>query len=189
VRSDMGLLHMTPAGYMAKRISKRPDWLKAAVVEDVYSVSSCVSEDFGDYISDWKHNGYWFFDSPQIIRNVAQGNSIQLEGTSLFYYEAYEMEFDGESWASWSPETSIPTNVVLPPRKHLEGFDAVSFSVGTNPECSPLSCNSMAEGLHTHPHCLFESFDEAKSSLDNGSFKDCESGPYRIFSVYSVDWF
>jgi hypothetical protein len=180
---------MTPAGYMAKRISRRPDWLKAVNVEDVYSISSCVSEDFGDYISNWKHNGYWFFDSPEIIKNVAKENSIQLEGTSLFYYEAYEMEFDGESWLSWSPVTPFPTNVVPPPRRHLEGFDAVSFSAGTNPECSPLSCNSVAKELSTNSHCLFESFDDAKRNLDNGSFRDAEFGPYRIFSVYSVDWF
>jgi hypothetical protein len=136
--------NMTPAGYVAKRLSKRPDWLNVANVEDVYSVSSCVSEDFGDYIANWKHNGYWFFDSPEIIKNVTKENSIQLEGTSLFYYEAYEMEFDSEGWEPRSPETSFPTNVVLPLRKRLEGFDAVSFSAGTNPECSPLSCNSMA---------------------------------------------
>jgi hypothetical protein len=99
------------------------------------------------------------------------------------------MEFDGESWTSWSPEASFPTNVVPPPRKQLEGFDAVSFSAGTYPECSPLSCNSMAEEIRTNSHCLFESLDEAKRSLDKGLFEDAEPGPYRIFSVYSVDWF
>jgi hypothetical protein len=179
---------MIPAGYMAKRVCKRPDWLNAAQVADVYSVSSCVSEDFGDYISNWKHNGYWFFDSPQIIKSVAEENSIQLEGTSLFYYEAYEMEFDEGRWNHWSAEPSFPTNVVLPSRKQFEGFDVVIFSVRTNPGCSPLSCNSMAEELHTNAYCLFESFDEAQRSLDRGSFKSAELGPYRIFSVYSVEW-
>jgi hypothetical protein len=180
---------VTPAGYMAKHVSMRPEWLKVPHIADVYSVSNCVSEDFGDYINNWRHNGYWLFDSPQVIVGVAKDNSIQLEGTSLFYYEAYEMEFDEECWAPWSAEPSFPTNVVQPPKKQLEGFDVVSFSVGTNPECSPLSCNSMAEELHTNAHCLFESFDEAKRSLVAGTFKGAEPGPYRIFSVYSVDWF
>ena len=53
---------MTPVGYMAKHIASRPDWLKANEVEDIYSVSNCVSDDFADYINFWKHNGYWFFD-------------------------------------------------------------------------------------------------------------------------------
>jgi hypothetical protein len=190
---------MIAAGYMARRVYKKDDWLKAckkkALLEsvpqvlDIYSVSGCLSENFADYIQFWKHNGYWLFDTPQIIKSVAKENSISLEGASLFFYEVYEMEFNDNRWAPWSPEPSFPTNVVSPLRKKLEGFDVVTFYVRTNPECSPLSCNSMAEELPTNAHCLFESFDEAKRTLDNGSFKDAEPGPYRIFSVYSVDWF
>jgi hypothetical protein len=189
---------MIPAGYMAKRVYKKDDRLKvgkkrvfletAPQVIDVYSVSNCISEDFADYISYWKHNGYWLFDSPEIIKKVAEENSIQLAGTSLFYYEAHEMEFDGERWIPWSPEPSFPTNVALPAKKQLEGFDVVCFNVRTNPECSPLSCNSMAEEVRTNAHCLFESFEEAKNNLGDGVFKDAEPGPYRIFSVHSVGW-
>jgi hypothetical protein len=60
--------NMLPAGYMAKRVRKRPDWLAATQVIDIYSVSSCHSENFADYIPYWKHNGYWFFDSPKLAR-------------------------------------------------------------------------------------------------------------------------
>jgi hypothetical protein len=179
---------MIPAGYMAKRVCKRPDWLKAPHVAEIYSVSGCVSEEFADYIEYWKHNGFWLFDSPEIIKSLARENSIQLEGTALFYFEAYEMEFDGLAWQTWSPEPSFPTAVVQPSRKNLEGFDVVTFLARNAPEHSPLSCNSMAEELHTNAHCLFESFDVAKKHLDNGSFKNAEPGPYRIFSVYSVEW-
>jgi len=84
---------------MAKRLYKRPEWLKAPHVDEIYSVSGCISEDFADYILYWKHNGYWFFDSPEIIKSVAKENTIQFEGTSLFYYEVFEMEFDGERWS------------------------------------------------------------------------------------------
>jgi hypothetical protein len=31
---------MIPAGYMAKRVSRRPDWAKAAQVADIYSLSA-----------------------------------------------------------------------------------------------------------------------------------------------------
>ena len=179
---------MIPVGYMAKHVSTKPDWLDAPQVIDVFSVSSCVSEDFADYIDYWKHNGYWFFDSPEIIKSIAKENSIQLEGTSLFYYEAYEMQFDGKSWDPWLPEPSFPTEVVQPPRKQLEGFDVVTFCAGTSPECSPLSCNSLASALRTNQHCLFVSFDEAQTNINNGGFTRCEPGPYPIFSVHSVDW-
>lgn len=173
---------------MAKRVPKKPDWLKATDVVDIYSVSSCIAEDFTDYIDYWKHNRYWFFDLPEIIRSLAKEHSIPIEGTSLFYYEAYEFEFDDASWLVHSPEESFPTSVVPPSRKQLEGFDVVNFYARNSPECSPLSCNSMADELHTNAHCLFASFDEAETNIKNGTFKNCEPGPYRILSVYSVDW-
>lgn len=179
---------MIPAGYMAKRVSEKPDWLKTARVVDIYSVSGCVSKAFADYIKFWKHNAYWLFDSPEIIRSVAREHSIELEGTSLFYYEVYEKEFDGENCRPYEIENSFPTNVVVPAWKQLEGFDVVTFSVGTSPECSPLSCNGLAEELHTNGHCLFFSFEEAESSVSSGTFNNSEPGPYRIFSVYSVGW-
>jgi hypothetical protein len=179
---------MVPAGYMAKRVYKQTEWLTQHHVTDIYSVSGCISEDFADYINYWKHNGYWFFNSPEIIKNIAAENSIQLEGTTLFYYEAYENELEDEGWRPWAPEPSMQTDVVLPPRKRLEGFDVVTFHAKSTPECSPLSCNGIAKELLTNAHCLFASFDEARANLDNGSFKNSEPGPYRIFAVYSVDW-
>jgi hypothetical protein len=179
---------MIPLGYMAKCTARRPDSIKAGVVIDIYSVSNCISEDFADYVKFWKHNGFWFFDSPDAIRTVAERNAISLDGTRLFYYEAYELEFNGEEWRPFKPETSIPTKVVPPSSKHLEGFDVVTFMAGTSPECSPLSCNSLAETVPTNEHCLFVSFEEAKAALKTGVFKDSEPGPYRIYAVNSVDW-
>jgi hypothetical protein len=179
---------MIPVGYMAKRVRTKPDWLPAPHIIDIYSVSNCQSEDFADYIPYWKHNGYWFFDSPEIIKSVAREHSIQLEGTSLFYYEVYEMEFGGECWRPFSPEPSFPTNVVLPSKKQIEGFDVVNFTARTSPECSGLSCSSLARNLPTNAHCLFTSFNEAKTKVASGAFNESEPGPYRIFAVYSVAW-
>ena len=83
---------MIPVGYMSKKVSRQPAWLKSNVVEDIYSVSSCVSEDFDDWINYWKHNGYWFFDSPKIIKKIAAEHGVSLEGALMFYYEAYEKQ-------------------------------------------------------------------------------------------------
>lgn len=173
---------------MAKRVRKRPDWLKATQVIDIYSISSCTSEDFADYIEYWKHNGFWLFDSPSVIRDIARENSIKLAETLLFYYEVYESEFDGETWHSFGPDTSMTTNVQIPASKQLEGFDVATFYCRNAPECSPLSCNHLAEEVLTNSHCLFASFEEAETSLKNGMFNNSEPGPYRIFSVNSVHW-
>ena len=179
---------MIPAGYMAKKIIKKPDWLKADSVKDVYSLTNCLSKNFADYINYWKHNGYWLFDSPDIIMDLAKEHSFDLEGTMFFYYEVYELEFhDSDSkWHSFIPEANFKTNVVGPHVKFLEGYDIATFSVGTSPECSPLSCNSAASVIKTNKHCLLDSFEEAKLLLERGRFNNTEPGPFRIFAVYSV---
>ncbi len=185
---------MIPAGYMAKRVVARPDWLPAERVSSIYSVSGCVSENFADYINFWKHNGYWLFNSPAVIIEVAlassadQENNIDLADTKLFFYEVYELQFNSGEWAPFEPEPSFGTNVRVPEAKVLEGYDVVTFYVQTSPECSPLSCNSLATEVETNPRCLLQSFEQARTLLENGTFNDSEPGPYRIFAVYSVAW-
>jgi hypothetical protein len=169
---------------MAKRVSSRPEWLEAAQVTDIYSVSNCISEDFADYINYWKHNGHWFFDSPEIIQQLALENSIGLKGTNLFYYEVHELEFDGD-WKTFEP--FFPSqSVVTPSQKLLAGYDVVSFYAGSTPECSLLSCNSKAAEIKTNSHCLLPSIEEAQRLLETGAFEGCEPGPFRIFAVSSV---
>ena len=179
---------MIPVGYMAKRVAPRPEWLKAPQVQDIYSVSNCVSKDFMDYIKFWRHNGYWLFDRPQIIQELARQNSIDLKDLTFFYYEAYEKEFDDEQrqWLSFEPSDFL-TEILRPRKKEFQGYDVVSFSVGTNPECSPLSCNHLAIEIKTNSHCLFNSFEEAKGDLELGRFDHSEPGPFRIFAVYTIE--
>ena len=179
---------MTPAGYMAKRVVKRPDWIQAPKVDDVYSVSGCVSEYFADYIKYWKHNGYWFFDSIEIIKSLADEQTIDLLDCRFFYYEVFEEEFNDEKemWQAVRPEEGFRTAVVTPAKKQLEGYDVVTFSAHTSPECSPLSCNNLAATIETNHHCLFGSFDEAKAHIEAQHFDNSEPGPFRIIAVYSV---
>jgi hypothetical protein len=173
---------------MAKRVCPSPEWLKASQVSDIYSVSGCVNDDFGDYIQFEKHNGYWLFNSPSDIAEVAETAGFDLAETSLFYYEVHPEELDGESWVRVEPEKSVFTEVIAPKEARLEGFDVVTVTYGKYPECSPLSCNSMAAELPTNSHCLFATFEDAWDALNRDAFKDCEPGPYRIFGVYSTGW-
>jgi hypothetical protein len=183
---------MIPAGYMAKRVEKADpkflDFIKKPHVRDIYSVSNCICSDFSDYVHHWKHNGFWFFNSPEIIRVLANEEAIDLQHTTLFYYEVHDLEFDDGAWRAWKPEPSFQTNVQIPRSKSLEGYDVVAFEVGTQPEHSPLACNGVAEDLPVNEHCLFSTFEEAEAALNDGAFKDAEPGPYRIFAVYSVPW-
>ena len=180
---------MIPVGYMAKRVSAAPEWMRAVRVTDVYSLTDCVNDDFADYVDSWKHNGYWLFDQPEIITELARELSIDLTATTLFYYEAYEQEYTGDAWRAFEPWDPPGIHVVEPVAKRLEGFDVVTFWPKNSPQPlhSPLSCNGLAEDIPTNSHCLLETFDDAKSALERGAFKKGEPGPHRIFAVYSVE--
>jgi hypothetical protein len=180
---------MLPAGYMRKHVANKPDWLQADGVIDIYSVSNCCSDDFAEYIHFWRHNGFWLFDTPEIIEEIARTEHIDLTDTKRFYYEVYEFEYDEyeAQWVTFAPEPSFHTEVKVPTNMQLEGFDVVNFSVHSSPECSPLSCCSRAEDIMVNPHCLFRTFAEAKEAIDRGLINrsNSEPGPFRIFSVYT----
>ncbi len=177
---------MIPAGYMAKVVADRPDWINAPNVVRIHSVSRCVSADFCDYIDHWQHNGYWFFDTPTPIRAIAQSDPSAAQAFEIFYYELDELQYDDERsrWEGYGPEESFPTNVQVPERKELLGFDVVTYSAGTSPECSPLSCNNLAETIEVNESCLLRSLEEAKRLVEGGAFSGSEPGPFRIVAVY-----
>lgn len=178
---------MIPLGYMAKVVAARPEWLKAPQVSKIHSVSACISKDFGQWIDAWRHNGYWFFDSPQLIAGIAAEQNIDLGGITMFYYEGFETEYDLETgWRPYQPEPSFPLQVLPPPSKTLCGFDVVTFHGGSTPECSPLSCNGMAAELKANEFCLLPTLEEAVAALEAGHFNNSEPGPYRIIAVYTV---
>ena len=179
---------MISVGYLAKRVAQPPDWLQASAVKDVYSVSNCTSANFMDYIKFWRHNGFWLFDNPKIIQELSLQNSINVDSLTFFYYGVYEKEFNQErkQWLNFEPE-SFSTNIIAPTKREFHGYDVVTFSVGTNPECSPLSCNHLASEIKTNSHCLLETFEEAKESLESGKFDKSEPGPFRVFAVYTVE--
>lgn len=176
---------MIPTGFMAKRVLTRPNWLKNSAVYDIFSVSGCISRDFCDYIKHWKHNGFWMFNSPDAIRDIAVAESIDLSQTRLFYYEVYERQYveERKEWTAFESERRFETNVLVPGQRQLEGYDVVTFSVQTSPECSPLSCNGLAESIAVNRHCLLTSLDDAKRHIESGSFDNSEPGPFRIFAV------
>jgi hypothetical protein len=180
---------MTPAGYLYKFVASCPGWLKAPGVADIGSVSGCISPPFADYVGHWKHNGHWLFDSPAIMKQIALQDGIDLAQATLFYYEVHEEEFDeqADQWKAFAPEASFTTAVQVPRTKQCLGYDVVTFWAGNLPECSPLTCNSVATDVAVNAHCLFASFENARDAVNGGIFANTEPGPYRIFAVYRPD--
>jgi hypothetical protein len=65
------------------------------------------------------------------------------------------------------------------------GFDAYSKSMESilGPECSPLSCNSMASEFQVNRHCLLVTFDEACAAAARFSIEQPEPGDYYVAEV------
>ena len=82
------------------------------------------------------------------MRSIAESEGIDLQGMTVFYYEAEERQFDGEGWLPIEPEADYETHVRVPLKKTMEGFDIVTFCDGPNSH-SPLSCNSIAAEVAT----------------------------------------
>lgn len=180
---------MVPVGFLAKFICRKPECMQSNVVRDIFSVSGCVNDDFLYYYNYWKHNEFWFFDTPSIIRDVAKDANVDLVDSTLFFYEQYEREFDGKGWRIVKGLVETQNNVEIPVNKCLVGYDVVTYFVGTSPECSPLSCNGLMSELPVNEHCLFPTFEDAEKCLSSGAFLHSEPGPYRIVGVYIVpDW-
>ena len=88
-------------------------------------------------------------------------------------------------WQPFEPDPAFITKVEVPAHKQLLGFDVVSFDAQTAPECSPLSCNNLAEAVDVNEHCLLPSFESAGKLLEGGTFDNSEPGPFRVFGVYA----
>lgn len=178
---------MIPAGYMYKRISPRLEWLKCSHVTKVYSVSGCISSDFTNYISYWKHNKYWFFNAPEDMHSIIEQEKLTDE-FELLFYELYEKEFDEEqqTWQEITGEESFGYDMKRPVEKEFLGYDIVSYSVGTSHECSPLSCNRLCQEVQVNEYCLLDDFDYAIKVTESLNEEKGEPGPYRITAVNRI---
>lgn len=195
---------MIAAGYLLKRTAIPEGYKNLPIVKDIASVSACVNADIVDLMAAWQYNEYGLANAPDVLDFLVETQSVDASDATLFYYEAYELgvrsngqRFCHNEWTPLDLKSSAIQTAVVPPAAgsltHL-GYDVVIF--GDYPEYSgfvehsPLSCNMAAEGLTNgltvNSHCLFDSFEQAKSAIDQDMFIDCEAGLYTIFSVARV---
>lgn len=111
-----------------------------------------------------------------------KSHDFSLNGLHLSYYEAYEEEYHDEEngWQPFGPEPSFETNVQSPEDKRLEGFNEPPSPSIRRPG-SPLSCNCLAENVLINPHCLFNTFTEAKSG-STGAYLQARSPGFHTAS-------
>ena len=167
-------------GYFPKRTAKTPTWLKNPIVEEICSVSCCISEDPDNWIEKWRHNEMGMYESPEAAWSVVP--DLDREKFELYAYRMLPIEFNDGAPA--------PFNVPLFDLTPLDvtftqlGYDVVSNSTGNWFECSPLSCNHMADSVDVNRHCLLDSVERAIELAKRCEAEGCEPGPYYLLEVF-----
>lgn len=170
----------TLIGYFPKHTSKGSDSIRLPGVEQVCSVSSCVSRSPGDWISNWRHNALWVYDTEELALSiVAPEERSEFE---LYAYFMFPVRFvDGRL-----EPFDLPALRVQPLRTSFSrlGYDAVSRTQDNEFECSPLSCNGMAQHIAVNRYCLVDTEPQAFEIARDFSIGKAEPGPYYVVEVW-----
>jgi hypothetical protein len=180
---DTPPIELRLAGYFARDIVSAPDWLNCPAVEDVCSVSRCVSPGPKDWVYQWLHNELGLFNEPDQARLVIPRESPPMR---TFAYLVSTVRFvDGrpQPW-DW-PEDAAP--VPLTAAYTSLGFDAVHKFMDSvlGFECSPLSCNGLADEWPVNRHCLLDDLETAVKAAVQFSIDQPEPGMYYVAQVFA----
>lgn len=178
-RGAMKIPTPVDVGYFAKVTRDRPEWLEAPVVEEVCSVSECISAGPENWILKWLHNGLGFFDSETLALQVV---TTDRDAFNLYAYRIVPLEFDEGVVRPWQPPVGS-IDLDLGDYESL-GCDIASRSAGCNFECSPLSCNGAAVDFPVNRHCLIPDVAAAYRAAVEISRGNYEPGPYHLLEVH-----
>ena len=166
--------------YFPKRRTKRPDWLHTTQVDELASVSTCIATGPDGWMEHWRHNELWVYDRPEIAWSVVPAeNRPEFD---LYAYHMFPLQIDDHDEEPFS----IPQLSVEPMTTEFKrlGYDIVSRTAQTSFECSPLSCNRMAEHIPTNQYCLLDDCETALNLAKTFDGEGCEPGPYFITEVW-----
>ncbi|HEY7338923.1 MAG TPA: hypothetical protein VH639_28800 [Bryobacteraceae bacterium] len=170
---------LTLVGYFPKTTAIPEGYELPAHVKEICTVSGCINAPEG-WIDHWLHNELAFYDSPAKAKRVVATTTSKLPW-SLFAYRMLPTRFDKDG----AKPISLPTLDVEPLHGSFVpiGFDAVSKSVSFCFECSPLSCNYLAQKVPVNEFCLVATFEEAVALAKRCASEEPEPGPYYLFEV------
>ncbi|BDC48463.1 hypothetical protein F183_A07790 [Bryobacterales bacterium F-183] len=148
------------------------------------SVSACINGPSREWIHLWKHNDWGYYDTPAVAWTIVN----ELPDAADFRLFAYSLLL-----AYFDPEGSHPIELAPgePPAEPLDasfctiGFDVVSRSISSYFECSPLSCNGMAnEVAEINEHCLLATQEAAVAFAHRCAKEQPEPGRYYVLQVF-----
>ena len=175
-------MNPTLVGYFPKHLHPPPRFLSEVGVKEVGSVSRCIAAGPAGWYDEGKNNEWGCFNDPDTAWSVVPHE--HRADYRLYGYEVYPVEYLEREAHSLeiAPLDVTPLGGAFSP----VGWDAVSRSAGQDFECSPLSCNSMAEWFPVNEYCLVDSFD-AHTLAATAERDGCEPGPYLVVNVWRRD--
>jgi hypothetical protein len=166
-------------GYFPKRVTPKPDWIHAPAVLEICSVSGCIAAPPEGWIGKWTHNDLWVYDTLPTAGAVLQAK--ERDEFVIYAYRLLPVVFREGSDEPFEASGVHPEPI--PDTFESLGFDVVSRSVGTNFECSPLSCCNMAQELVANRFCLLPDLETAIDVALRFSVEQPEPGPYFVLEV------
>jgi hypothetical protein len=143
-------------------------------------VSDCISNAPEGWIDQWRHNELWAYDTCELAWSVVPAD--ERREFDPYAYRLYPVRFvHGQQ-----EQFDLPPLAVEPLSNSFVrlGYDAVSRSVGSTFECSPLSCNYIAREVQVSRYCLVDSESEALRLGREFSLSEPEPGPYHVLEVW-----
>lgn len=172
-------------GYFPKKTMGRDEWFGNASVEEVCSVSNCMSKAPEDWLNYWKHNAYGLYDTEEQAWAIVRNDPVSYD---MYGYRLFPFVFDGGAGTSMSVQ---PTAIAQLAEYDFLGYDPVSREEAFTIEFghSPLSCNKGFEQYPVNRFCLLDRLEDAwlgtaeiaKAAQAMGAW---EPGPYYLCEVY-----
>lgn len=173
---------MIDAGFFAKQIKLKPEFLGALGVREICSVSECISSGPENWITLWLHNDLgWFNRMSDALRAIPPGQGSHYR---LFAYRIYPEVFTARGRVPLTVPENVKPEPISGEFRRL-GFDSASKSMQTvlGLECSPLSCNGMAAEIAANEFCLFHELNEAIAGAERFAAEQPEPGDYYVIEV------
>jgi len=169
-------------GYFPKRRTPNPGWMIPEHVEEIASVSNCITKEPAEWIGYWGHNEMFVFDSPDAAMSVVPDSSrsdFEVHAYSLFPVQFVKGRQDVFEIPHVRPHA-------LSAGFERLGYDVVSRSCGSTFECSPLSCNGFEATLPVNRWCLLDDVGAAFELAARVEPSGGEPGPYFIVEVWRL---
>ena len=173
---------MIDAGFFMKRIEQAPEGMRLPGVREICSASHCISSAAENWIESWLHNDLGWFNRIADAQSVVRPEHGT--GFRLFAYRLHPQKFTADGRVPIVLPEDVRPEAIGPEFRSL-GFDASSKTMDSvlGFECSPLSCNAMAEEIPVNEYCLFATLDEAIAGAERFVLEQPEPGDYYVIEV------